>query len=298
MKTRKKPGRDNSFLKAMFFIAPFILGLLILYIPSVFQSVRYSFSKMDESFAFNYVGFKNYNYALRTDPAFVRNILGSIGSLVSDTAVIVIYSLFVAVLLNRDMKAKGFYRTVLFLPVIISSGIIQSMQSFDATVLAGMGTVTGRVAGGLFSAAEIKEMISALSVNQAFADTVLGAVGNIYSVITGSGVQIIIFLAALQTISPSIYEAAYAEGATAWEIFWKITFPMISPMIIVIVVYTVVDFLTNANNKVMSVILDLILVKIDYGLASAMAWIYFIVIAVILSLVLFILSKFVFYENK
>ena len=123
------------------------------------------------------------------------------------------------------------------------------------------------------------------------------AVLGIYDIVIASGVQILIFLAGLQGISPSLYEASNMEGATAWENFWKITFPMISPLILVNAIYTIIDSFTSANNELMDTIKSTIFVDVKYGYGSAMAWVYFVVIAVIISIVGAIIGKRVFYMD-
>ena len=150
------------------------------------------------------------------------------------------------------------------------------------------------------------EIISVLDVQQLFASMkiggelvtyVVGIVNNVYNIINYSGVQMLIFLAGLQSISPSIYEACTIDGASGWETFWKITFPMISPMILVNAVYTVIDSFTRTNNPAMNYIAKIY----DAGQmeqATAMYWMYFIIIAVIIILVAAVASSFVFYQRR
>ena len=104
----------------------------------------------------------------------------------------------------------------------------------------------------------------------------------------------LIFLAGLQSISPSIYEACQIEGASAWETFWKVTFPMISPMILVNAVYTMIDALTRPTNVMMAHIADLP----NNGQTAAMSWIFFIVVILIIAAVAGIASMFIFYQRR
>ena len=110
----------------------------------------------------------------------------------------------------------------------------------------------------------------------------------------------LIFLAGLQSISPSIYESAYMEGASSWETFWKITFPMISPMILVNTIYTVIDSFTSSSNTVMSYISSVYNGSNGGNTvrATAMSWIYFLVIIAILAVVAGLLSAYVFYQRR
>ena len=108
----------------------------------------------------------------------------------------------------------------------------------------------------------------------------------------------LIFLAGLQSISPAIYESCSIDGASSWETFWKITFPMISPMILVNAVYTVIDSFTSADNNVMRYI-DTIYEEGDGMVkSSAMSWIYFLIVLILLGIVGGIISSFIFYQRK
>ena len=120
---------------------------------------------------------------------------------------------------------------------------------------------------------------------------------DIYSIVNRSGVQILIFLAGLQSISPSIYEACTIDGATSWETFWKITLPMISPMILVNALYTIIDSFTSASNTVMNYI-NGVYANNKLMLSTAMAWIYFLIIILIIAVFFAAASAFVFYQKR
>ena len=130
-----------------------------------------------------------------------------------------------------------------------------------------------------------------------FFEYVINLVDKVYDIANSSGIQIIIFLSGLQTISPSMYEASKIEGCTAWENFWKITLPMISSLILVNVIYTVVDFCTKSDSQIMTLINDKLFKNVDYGLCAAMSWVYFGVIMVILGILAFIISRWVYYYD-
>lgn len=289
-------------LTGLMFVSPFIFGLVLLYIGAITESILFSFGKFDENLNNVLIGWGNYKTILFVDPNFVRDVVESVGSLLLNTTIVIIYAIFVSSLLNRNIKGKGIFRALLFLPVIISTGVISKIQSYDMlNMLSGIGGAGGdvsHVSNGLFQIDTIKDYIMSLNIVPQLSDVIASAIQNIYKIINRSGVQIIIFLAGLQSISPSIYEAAYVEGASGWETIWKITMPMLSPLILVNVVYTVIDSFTNASNPIIIKIYRYTMETIDFGLASAMAWIYFILILVILIIVFSILSKFVYYENR
>ena len=122
-------------------------------------------------------------------------------------------------------------------------------------------------------------------------------IDNIYNVAISSGIQIIIFLSGLQTISNSMYEAEDIEGCTKWEILWKITFPMISSLFLVNWIYTIVDFCMRSDNEVLDKISEQMIAHINYGFASAMSWIYFVIVIVIIGVSSLIISKGVYYYD-
>jgi len=120
-------------------------------------------------------------------------------------------------------------------------------------------------------------------------------INQIYDIAMASGIQIIIFLSALQTIPLSMFEAAKIEGATSWECFWKITFPMVSPLILVNVVYSVVDYFIRTDNRVMEKIRVTLMQRMEYGFSTAMAWVYFLAVIVIIGIAMSLISKKVYY---
>ena len=137
-----------------------------------------------------------------------------------------------------------------------------------------------------------------MKVGTELVEYVTSAINNIYSIVNRSGVQMLIFLAALQSISPAIYESCKIDGATAWETFWKITFPMISPMILVNAVYTIIDSFTTDSNQVMTYISGVYSRTGGMVLSSAMSWIYFLIVILIVAVIAGIFSAFVFYGRK
>jgi len=294
MKTRKS-------MFGLLFVSPIIVGIVFIYFRVLIKSIVYSFGKMDAQFINHFVGFENYKTVLFVNPDFVRDVMESVGMLLINIVVIIIYSIFVSSLINRDIKGKGIIRAFLFLPVIISTGVVSKIQSYDIvnqfSSISNAGGNVSQIANGLLQADMIEKFILSLNVIPQVSGIVVVAIQNIFSLISQSGVQIIIFLAGLQAISPSIYESAYVEGASGWEVFWKITIPMLSPLILVSVVYTVIDSFTNSSNKIIQSIYYYITQTVDYGISAAMAWIYFTLIIFILLIILPLLSRITYYNN-
>jgi ABC-type sugar transport system permease subunit len=210
---------------------------------------------------------------------------------------IIVFSFFAALLLNQEFKGRAFVRGIFFLPVILSSGVILGVE-YDNPIMAEMRDVIEMNGGDAISITDtIKEILNTSGVGNRVFQVVFDIIDGIYDVVLASGIQIIIFLSGLQTISKSMYEAASIEGCTSWESLWKITFPMISPLLLVNLVYTIVDFCMRTDNQVIRKIQDIMLAKLSYGPASAMAWIYFGIVMAIIGLASFILSKVVYYYD-
>jgi ABC-type sugar transport system permease subunit len=146
-------------------------------------------------------------------------------------------------------------------------------------------------ASGINISAQLQNMLSASGAASGFFDVIFQMIDAIYDIVMASGIQIIVFLTGLQSISPSLYEAADVEGCTAWESFWKITFPMVSPLLLVNCIYTIVDFFMKNDNRVMERISTVMYSDFNFGVSSAMSWIYFGVALVFIAISSFIISR-------
>ncbi len=296
--------RTKEAIAGVLFILPFLVGFFFLFLPLITESLRYSFSNMEVTLD-GYVltkakenGLEHYIKAFAIDPDFNLQLLSSIGGMVVQIPMVLIFSFFAANLLNQKFRGRTVARSIMFLPVIISSGIVIALENSDLLVST-LSTTTELTGSDFASALNMTQFLyDYTSLPISVISFLSSAVTGLYDIIIASGIQILIFLAGLQSISPSLYEASSMEGATQWENFWKITFPMISPLILVNSVYTVVDLFTNDNNEMMTEIKRTIFTEIDYGYGSAMAWIYFVCIAVIIAVVGGVISKHVFYYDE
>jgi len=286
----------------IFFSLPLIIGFVLFILAPIVHSVIYSFSEIkssDTGMAVNFVGFANYHRALFVDPDFVKSVYGSVTQMLLDFPLIIFYSFFIASILNQKFKGRAIARTLFFLPVIITSGVILTLQN-DPILGAAANMVKGGNSDGTDTIQLTKlftENIEILKLSPSLITYITSGVDKIYQITTQSGVQILIFLAGLQTISPSLFEASSIEGATSWENFWKITFPMISPLILVNSVYTIIDSMSGLNNSVISNLFKVAFKDTEYGYSAAMSWIYFSVIFIALGIVIYFVSRKVYYEN-
>ena len=292
-----------------FFVLPFIIGFIIIYLPMVYESIVLSFNKLDMSgaagggYALEFVGWENYQEALMKDPDFVETLVSGLGRMAFDIPAILIFSLFMAIMLNQKMVGRAVFRSIFFIPVVLSTGIMESIASMDINTenMESTGDNTGAgqsTAANLISSMDLQQLFANMKIGTELVDYVVQAINNIYNIVNRAGVQMLIFLAGLQSISPAIYESCKIDGATAWETFWKITFPMISPMILVNGVYTIIDSFTTDSNVVMSYISGIYATSGGDVLSSAMSWIYFVIVILIVAALASVLSAFVFYQRK
>ena len=244
----------------------------------------------------NFNGIANYIRAFKVDPEFVRFLSEEISRMFFNSLAIMIFSFFVALILNQKFKGRAFVRAIFFLPVILSSGVILGIETNNALLSSVQSAIQENTNGTSVTAA-IQNILTVNGVGTKAFKKVFELVDGIYDVAISSGIQIIIFLSGLQTISSSMYEAAKIEGCTTWECLWKITFPMVSSLLLVNWIYTIVDFCMRTDNQVMEKISDQMIVQINYGFASAMSWIYFIIVVAIIGVTSLIISKGVYYYD-
>ena len=290
------------------FVLPFLIGFAFVYLPIIRDSFWLAFNEMTivtgGGYSLEFVGLKNFQEALFEDPGFVQTLITGIGELIFEVPAILLFSLFMAVLLNQKMAGRAAFRAIFFLPVVLATGIMESIESANI-----LGTYMGESSGiddgsgssaasEIVSAMDIEMLFSNMKVGQELVKYVVSIINNIYAIVNRSGVQMLIFLAGLQSISPAIYEACRIDGATGWETFWKITFPMISPMILVNAVYTIIDSFTTESNSVMSYISSVASGTSGEVVSTAMAWLYFLIVVLILAMVAGIMSMYVFYQRR
>ena len=319
-KTKRKPAsrRPASLDKrkaksGWLFVAPFVIGFIVIYLPIIINSIIYSFSEFETiaaidggGYVLHNVGLDNYKNALFVDTEFVKILTTGVRQLLLEVPAIVIFSLFLAVILNEKMVGRAAFRAILFVPVILQTGLISEIDAANSLLASMNDTSSGISTGGGAAEEAVTGVLSTDDLSWLFANLSVGAIltyvtqliNNIYDIINRSGVQMLIFLAGLQSISPAIYESCEIDGATAWETFWKITVPMISPMILVNAVYTVIDAFTASSNEVMTYINSVYSQAGGNVLSAAMSWMYFLLVIACIGIVVAVLSAFVFYQRR
>jgi len=290
--------QKRKAISGYLFIMPFIIGFLVFMVQPLIQSLYMSFCDVQlGAGTFNPVwrGLFNYNYAFRVDADYTRDLTEELARMAIYSVAIMVFSFFVALVLNQKFKGRAFVRSVFFLPVILASGVMLKLDSDNALMAAVAQTVELNAQGTTGITDAIQEILRTSGVGVRAFEKLFEVIDNIYNVAISSGIQIIIFLSGLQTISNSMYEAADIEGCTKWESLWKITFPMVSSLFLVNWIYTVVDFCMRSDNKIIEKITDLVNVNLKYGLASAMSWAYFVLVMLIVGISSLIISKGVYY---
>lgn len=274
--------RFRHILEGYSFISIWIIGFLLFMAIPLGRSFYYSLHDLKpskEGLIATYVGMTHYRGAFTTDINFLPLLQTTLTKMLTQVPLILIFAIFSALLLNRKSFGRFFFRGVFFLPVIIASGaVLRKLLEQGAAQLP------------IFYQYDLFGKLRVFIPEQILEPLLLYA-DSLTLVMWDSGVQILIFLAGLQTISPQLYEAAKCDGATKWESFWKITFPMIMPMIFVNTLFSIVNSFTKADNDVMNHIQNVVFRSNDYGYGSAIGWLYFIIIFIFLGFVFLIFRK-------
>ena len=283
--------KNQQVLWGYIFIGPWLIGAALLFLWPMGRTLLLSFQKVTD-LAFlqtEWVGFANFSDILFTDVGFIPALLTTMKDVVINVPLILVFSLLMALLLAQVTRGQTFLRAVFFLPVVIgSAGVIQQLLEYGArdelaaVTLGPLLQTMGEGGQGTTIVAPIKLVVNRLTV-----------------IIWHTGVEILLFIAGLKSIPPSLYEAAQVDGATAWESFWKISLPLLSPVILVAAIFALVDLFTDPLNSVVLYIMDVgIRRQGRLESAAALGVLYFAVVFVVLLLVTRIASKLVFYAGE
>ncbi len=277
------------------FIAIWFVGFVLLFLIPFINTVAYSFSTVtiaQGSLNLESVGLKNYSDLFFVNAEFLPAFTETLGSVAASTPIIIIFSMFMAVVLNQKFKGRTFFRMALFVPVIISSGIAIDLinNNYFLDLIA-----SGSRNDAMFGASSINDAMLAAGIAQNTVDTIENTVQSIFQLVWSSGIQVLIFIAGLQSISPSLYEVAHVEGADGWTTFWKITVPMLAPMMIVNIFYTVVDTMISYSNPMFKLI-DQYTNSLDFDAVAAMAILNFLVLLIAVVAIYVIGNRYVHYS--
>ncbi len=291
--------RSRKAIQGYLYILPWFLGFLYFYVIGVVQTIDFSLSDLTilptGGYVAEPVGLGNFIYAFTAHGTFKQTFATSMLDIVIDVPLIIFFSLFMAIVLNRKFPGRWLVRAIFFLPVILSSGAITEAMNLSSVMMnSGISSVSEEFAStdGVSMAYYI-ELFEALAMPSVVLEYLADAISRLSDIISASGVQIIIFIGALQAIPSSLYEVSNIEGATAYETFWKVTLPMVMPHIITCVVYTIV--FRFAESEVITLAYQTAFTQFNYGLSAAFSIVSTVVVSLLLVVVVWLIQKRTFY---
>lgn len=276
-----KKKRGFKINPGILFISPWLIGFVTLVVWPLIQSFYFSLNTIrlrPTGRVYKFVGLNNFRDVWLKDMFFVQELLAFFISTVLRVPVIIVFALIIALLLNQDLKFKGLLRVIFFMPVIISSGPVMNQLIAE-----------GATSIPLVNMATLNTLITT-ALPAWLAVPFVSLFSEIIIVLWYSGVQILIFIAGLQKIDKSLYEAAKIDGASQWECFWKITLPTLKPLILLNAIYTLIILSNNGQNNIINLIYqNMFSATRGYGFASAMAWMYSIIVLLMIGATFFLL---------
>lgn len=289
---KKRKVKSLETLKSRYgyiFLAPWIVGMLIFFIVPIVQSAYFSFADITigDGAITKFVGLENINYLLFKDTKYVNNLIAAFTDMFISVPFILLVSLILAVLLNNKFRGRLFFRSLFFLPVIIAGGSVLELYLSAASGNATEVAVNESVSFGMV---DFSAIFSALNLPAAVETYLSVGLDNLFMLVWQSGIQIILFIAGLQSIPDLLYEVSEVEGATKWEEFWFITLPSLGRTMFLVIVFTIVENITKSNNKVIEQGYKFFN-SLSFGRGSAALWLYFLVVGIIVALILFIYNK-------
>ncbi len=291
MKNRKKKGVEAIRARyGLLFISPWIIGMALFFVYPILQSFYFSFADLsitEEGVATSFVGTAHYHDILFVNPEYTDNFVLALKDFFISLPFILVVSLVVALLLNSKFRGRLFFRTLYFLPVILASGIVLELflnaADNNATQVAASSEAT-------FGMIDFTEVLKGMRLPETIEKYLSIVLSNVFMMVWQSGIQIVLFIAGLQSIPDQLYEVSKVEGATKWEEFWFITLPMLLRTILLVVIFTIVELVTsNTNPAVMQGYNQF--TNLEYGAGSAMLWFYFVFIGLFIALFLLVYNK-------
>ena len=291
---KKRAGFERLRARAGFlFVLPFVIGLLLFFIKPLCDTVWYSFAMLsvnyETGFTTTFEGLRYYREMLQQKPEFLLNLQSVLTEVLYRVPTVVVFSTFAAVMLNRSFPGRTFFRAVFFLPVIIMSGALISVLSSDTVSSSVMGSNSGSMT--VLNMTVLQELLAATPLGNTITTFLTKAVTSLVDISWYSGIQILLILAGLQNISPSLYEAAKIEGANGWACFWKITFPGCMPILFLTIVYTIIDYFTASTNVMIQYIKSEAFSNFRYSYASAISVGYALIIFVVVMAVMLLFGR-------
>lgn len=289
----KLPYRTRRKINGLIFAAPFIIGFIAFFLMPLINTVYYSFNKVSVGekggMTFEWVGLQNYVDLFATEVTTTSQPMARLFTeqnlhMVLSVPLIVIFSLFMALLANRKFKGRALVRLIFFLPIILGIDVVVEMLTMT-TGVESLDTGSSLLSGSYVTLF----MVRILNVPRRILYPIMNYVENIFELISQAGVQTLVYLTALQSISPSLYEVAKMEGATAYETFWKVTIPSIIHITLFVVIYTVVDLFLRS--PIAEEAYSFAFTQSKIGVGSALSVVYIFNVILMLGVVMLLLGK-------
>lgn len=293
---RNKKGwhQFRSQFTGIVFMVPFIIGFVFLFAKPMVVSIIYSFSSMTinaGSVDLQWVGLENY-VQLINDISFLKIVWAEAQSFLWKIPMILVFSMFVALLLKDKFPGRLLFRCIVFMPVIFASDLIMGLLKRNSTISLSTSDNIYMLANGE-AAGFMQDLLSAFGFGESFSESLSYYIGQIFTISWASGIQIVLFIIGLSAVPAELYEVCDMEGATKWETFWKITFPLLSPTILLCVVYTIIATFNSNSNSIMTRIAETMQYKIPY--ACVQTWAYSLMIMLIIGVVYWAISRWTVY---
>ncbi len=291
---RKKRGFERK--KALYgftFCIPWLIGMISFFVIPLFKSIWYTFC--DVQFGLmggietDFLGIENLKYVMKQDPYYSLNLGESISTFAFSFPIIIILSLFFAVLLNQKFKGRMFVRGIFFLPVIIATGVVMENLTSSVSGQPAMQQI-GSAGGYAVSAVDFNEILGNLDIPESLITLISDYIGKVFNIVWKTGIQTVLFLSGLQTIPDQHYEVSRIEGATKWEEFWFVTIPSLKNIILLVMMFTMVDLFVTVESPVVNQAFEWIN-SMSYGLSSAALWAYMAIAMAISGVVLVVYKK-------
>ena len=271
------------------FVSHWIIGLVAFFFVPLIYSIIYSFSDVtieQTGFVLDFVGFENYKVTISQNPEYLNQVRDAIIAMFYSLPMVIALSLILAVLLNQKYIGRTIMRILFFLPVIIESSVVVRLLS-DASINVPIFNFSTDGQGLM----DYEAILSNLNLPPQITEFLTFFLSNAVSLTWSCGVQIILFLAGLQSIPESLYEVSKIEGANKWDEFWQITVPMLRHVLSLVIIYSMISKFTSSTNMVVATSLELMRAT-NYNTAAAMLWFYFIVVLAVIGIVLFLYNRY------
>lgn len=294
MRRRKATGIERLKVRyGRMFVIPWTIGFILFFLVPLVESIAYAFSHVslvDENML-TFAGLEHFRYLIKDDLNFIDNLKDAVISFIYSLPIIVALSMIFALILNQKFRGRLFARAVFFLPVIIATGVVMKFVTGEAI---GNGAALNTAMGDTqsYSGIQFDQLLINLGLPQSVTELLSDYIARVFNLVWSCGIQILLFVAGMQSIPDQLYEVSKIEGATAWEEFWFVTFPMLGNVTFLVLIYTIVDLFTAFDNPIMTQAYDLISKNSLYDRSSAILWGYFVVVGIVGGLILLAYNRF------